>query len=187
MKAPVLYMIPMSALLLCGALGAASAPKAKAAPGMAPTPVPYAVPNLSAMKMFMGTWHCTQPLRGKIRPDTGTTTMALDGQWMMTRDVAPPFDKYRTKSQVTNSYMTYNPINKMWVTVSVDNFGGYMVTSSPGWSGNTIRTTIKMANDGSTGYDVLTKLSATKTTDHFVGTDAKGKVTTGTITCTKTG
>ena len=113
--------------------------------------------------------------------------MALDGQWMMTRDVSPPFDKYRNKSVVSNSYETYNPINKMWVTVNVDNFGGYSVSMSPGWSGKTIRTTIKMSNDGSTGYDVLTKLSDTKTTDHFVGTDPKGKVTSGTITCTKTG
>ncbi len=35
-----------------------------------------------------------------------------------------------------------------------------------------------MSNDGTTGYDVLTKLSETRTTDHFVTKDPKGKVTT---------
>ena len=182
MKTRSLYLIPTSALLLCALIGAA--PKA---PHAAATAVPRTVPNLAAMQMFMGTWHCSQPLRGKTRTDTATTTMTLDGQYMMTRDVSPPFDQYRHIPQVINSYMTYNPINKMWVTIGVDNFGGYFVNTSPGWSGNTIRTTTKMTNDGSSGYDVLTKLSETKTTDRFVTKDPKGKVTTATITCTKSG
>jgi hypothetical protein len=173
-----------SALLLNVFVGAA---RSDAASSAAPTPVPYATPDFSSMQIFLGTWTCHQALRGKIRPDTSTTTMGLNGQYMVTHDVAPPFDKYRTQAVVSDSYFTYNPINHLWVTVGVDNFGGYSLSTSPGWNGNTLTTTTKVTNDGSTGSDVLTKISATQTTDASVSTDAKGNVTRTTTTCTKTG
>jgi hypothetical protein len=154
--------------------------------GAAPTPVPHSVPNFAPMNMFLGTWTCHQMLRGRDRPDTSTTTMALDGQYMMTHDVAPPFDRYRTQTVVTDSYLTYNPLNHMWVTVSIDNFGGYSVSATPGWHGDTMTTTTRLTNDGSKGSDVLTRISSTRTRDTSVSTDAHGHVTRATTTCTKT-
>lgn len=150
-----------------------------------PTPVPRSMPDFAPMQMFMGNWSCHQMLRGRNRPDSSTTTMALDGAYMMTHDVAPPFDQYRTWPAVTDSYETYNPMTHMWVTVSVDNSGDYTVATTPGWSGNTMTTTIQMANDGSTGYDVLTKISNTETKDVSVSTDAHGVVTRANTTCVK--
>ncbi len=111
--------------------------------------------------------------------------MGLDGQYMVTHDVAPPFDKYRTRAQVSDSYFTYNPISHMWVTIYVDNFGGYSVSTTPGWRGNTMTTTTKVTNDGSTGSDVLTRISDTQTSDASVSTDPKGHVTRAKVTCTK--
>ncbi len=139
------------------------------------------------MKMFLGAWTCNQMVRGKNRPDMSTTTMGLDGQYMVTHDVAPAFDKYRSQAVVGDSYTTYNSISHQWVTVAVDSFGGYSVSTSPGWVGNTMSTKTEMTNDGSTGSDVLTKISDTKTSDASVSTDPQGNVTHATISCTKTG
>lgn len=184
MKNTGFLAVACSALLLSVFVGQV---QSNAATAPAPTPVPYAMPDFSSMKFLMGTWTCRQTLRGKIRPDTSTATMGLDGMWMVTHDVAPPFDKYRTRTVVSDSYLTYNPISKLWATVTVDNHGGYFVSTSPGWRGNTLSTTTKLANDGSTGSDVLTKISDKQTSDAGASTDPKGHVTRFKVTCTKTG
>ena len=67
-----------------------------AQPAPAPTTVPMPKPDFSSMMFLTGTWNCTQMLRGKQRPDTSTTTVDSDGMWMVTQDIAPPFDQYRT-------------------------------------------------------------------------------------------
>lgn len=184
MKHMSFAVLACTALLLSVFVGAV---QSNAATAPAATPVPYAMPNFSSMKLLMGTWTCRGIVRGKTRPDTSTTTMGEGGQYMVTHDVAPPFDKYRARAVVSDTYLTYNPINKMWVTLNVDNFGGYFVSMSPGWHGNTLTTTAKMTNDGSTGSDVLTKISNTQTSDMAVNTDPKGHVTHVKTMCTKTG
>jgi hypothetical protein len=80
--------------------------------------------------------------------------------------------------------MTYDATTKQWVQVGVDNGGGYGISTSPGWQGNTITWTTK-GLDGSSGTDVITKNSETQTTDASSGTDAQGHTTNTTITCTK--
>ncbi len=55
MKLTSFYALAIAALL-ASSLGSTVQANAAAA---APTPVPYTMPNLSAMKMFMGTWHCS--------------------------------------------------------------------------------------------------------------------------------
>ena len=113
--------------------------------------------------------------------------MALNGMWMVTHDVAPPFDKFRTTDVISDSYVTYNPINHLWVTTGVDSFGGYFSSSTPGWQGNTITSQTTFTNDGSKSSDVLTKVSDTQTTDVFSNTDADGHVRHNTVACTKAG
>jgi hypothetical protein len=157
-----------------------------AAPDPAPTPVPMPRPDFSPMTFLMGTWTCTQPLRGAVRPDTSTTTMGLDNIWMVSQDTAPPFDQYRTVAIKGTNYMTYDSSLKQWVQIGVDSSGGYGITSSPGWQGNTITWTAKNL-DGSSGTDVITKVSDTETNDDNTATDPAGKVTKTTIHCTKTG
>jgi|SRR5580692_1713866 hypothetical protein len=157
-----------------------------AAPDATYTPVPMPSPDFSSMMFLTGTWSCTQMLRGKQRPDTSTTSLGMDGAWMVGQDTAPPFDQYRTYALKTTTYTTYDATIKQWVSVSVDNSGGYGTSTSPGWDGNTITWTTKNL-DGSSGTDVSTKVSDTQTSDASTGTDAKGNVTKTTITCTKSG
>ena len=152
----------------------------------APTPVPDVKPDLSAMSIFLGTWKCSSIVRGKTRPDTFTGSYTLDDRWIVSHDVAPPFDQYRERAIANDSYTTWNPIKKMWYTTSIDSFGGYGTSTSPGWKGNTLTTTIVSSSDGSLGHDTLTKVSATETKDVAVGYDPKGKAQpVVTTTCKK--
>jgi hypothetical protein len=155
-------------------------------PTAAPTPVPVIKPDFSTMMFLTGTWTCHQPLRGGDRPDTSTTTMSADGVWMVTQDTAPPFDKYRTYAIHGTSYLGWDPTIKQWVQVGVDSSGGYGISSSPGWTGNTIMWTTKNL-DGSSGTDTITKVSDTETNDASSATDTKGAVTTVAIHCVKSG
>lgn len=138
------------------------------------------------MMFLTGSWSCTQMLRGKQRPDTSMTTVAMDGAWMVTQDTAPSFDQYRTYTIKSTNYTTYDSSLKQWVQVGVDSAGGYGIGSSPGWQGNTITWTGK-GLDGSSGSDVVTKVSDTQTSDDSTATDPAGKVTKVTIHCTKAG
>lgn len=156
-----------------------------AAPTPAPTPVANANIDFSSMQFLTGTWTCHQMVRGSNRSDTSTTTMGLNGAYMISHDTAPPFDKYRKFTLRTDTYTTYNPQKKQWISVAMDSTGGYTVVTTPGWNGNTMASTVVMTNDGSSGSDVLTKNGDAKTTDAYIAKDPSGKVTRGTITCTK--
>lgn len=182
MKHAAFVIMACSALLLSVFVGAV---QSSAATSPAPTPVPRTMPNFSSMKFLLGTWTCQATVRGKTRPDTGTTTVGLDGAYMITHDVAPAFDKYRSRAISSDTYVTYNSTSHMWVSVYVDSFGNYAVSTTPGWHGNTLTTTLKLTNDGSTGSDVLTKISDTQTSDASVTTDPKGHATPVKTTCTK--
>jgi hypothetical protein len=153
-------------LVACATIARADAPA---------TPVPDPKPDLSSMSFLVGTWKCHSSARGSARTSTTTYTMDYDGRWLKAHDVAPVFDKFRTRPIVADTWLTYNPDNKMWVNTTVDNFGGYGIAMSPGWDGNKLTSTVAMSNDGSTGIDVLTKTSDTEITDTFTAKDKAGK------------
>ncbi len=174
-----------SAILAIGLVGAPVVSVAQmTAP--APTPVPVPHPDFSSMNFLLGSWTCTQPLRGKTRSETDVYTMSNDGMWMADAATSPPFDQYRTVAQNAMTYMTYDPTVKRWVTVYYDNLGGYGIESTSGWQGNTASWN-GTGLDGSAVADVITKVSDTETTDANTTTDPKGKVTNVTITCKKNG
>jgi hypothetical protein len=169
------------------ALALSSAPvvsTAQMTPAAAPTPVPIPKPDFSSMNFLVGTWTCTQPLRGKIRSETDVYAISNDGMWLVDNATSPPFDQYRTVPQNTTTYMTYDPTIKRWVTTTYDNFGGYGIESTPGWQGN-VATWSGKGLDGGTFGDIITKVSDTETSDASTTTDPKGKVTNVTITCKK--
>lgn len=152
----------------------------------APTPVPDMKPDLSAMNYFLGTWKCVGMVRGKSRPDTITFSTSMDGRWITSHDVAPPFDQYRTRAIHTDAWTTYNPLNHLWVATYIDDFGGYGMSTSPGWNGTSLTTTVTVANDGTTGHDTLTKVSDTRTRDVAWSTSKNGKPNPPvTTTCNK--
>jgi hypothetical protein len=150
----------------------------------APTPVPIPKPDFSPMNFLVGTWTCTQPLRGKTRAETDVYTMSNDGMWLVDAATSPPFDQYRTVAQNTMTYMTYDPTIKQWVTTTYDNFGGYGLESTSGWQGNVASWSGK-GLDGGSYSDVITKVSDTESSDANTTTDPKGVVTTVTISCKK--
>ena len=155
MKRPVLLAIAVFAL------GAACVAPAKSA---SPTPVPDVRPDLSPMAMFLGTWSCKALKSTNSRVVghvfTASTAMAFDGRWMQTDQTTPPFDQYRTRDFVLKTWLTYDTVTKMWVGMTVDNLGGYGLTTSPGWTGNTLVTSDKLiSNGGSLGVDTVTKLN----------------------------
>jgi hypothetical protein len=181
MKQAALAALGVMALIF----GLASTPLISAAsPAPAPTQVPMPRPDFSSMMFLTGSWSCTQMLRGKQRPDTSMTTVGMDGAWMVTQDNAPPFDQYRNYAITGTTYTTYDSSTKQWVQTGVDSSGGYGTGTSPGWQGNTITWTGK-GLDGSSGTDVITKISDTQTSDASTATDPAGKVTKVTIHCTK--
>jgi hypothetical protein len=183
MNKPLVIALSGAALIV-GLAAVPSVSNAQAAP--APTPVAQTKPNFSSMMFLTGTWTCTQQLRGKQRPDTSTTTISMDGMWMVSQDSAPPFDQYRTWTLNGTGYTGYDSTLKQWVTLGVDSGGGYGMQSSPGWQGNTITWTGKNI-DGTPFTDVITKISDTETSDVSTTTDPKGNVTKTTIHCTKSG
>jgi hypothetical protein len=151
----------------------------------APTPVPIPKPDFSSMNFLLGTWTCTQPLRGKTRSETDTYAMSSDGMWMTDSATSPPFDQYRSVPQNSTTNTTYDPTVKQWVLVYYDNFGAYAIASTPGWQGN-VATWNSKGLDGSSVTDAITKVSDTETSDVNTTTDPQGKVTKVTITCKKT-
>ena len=120
------------------AIGLSSAPVVSVAQmtAAAPTPVPVPQPDFSTMNFLIGSWACTQPLRGKSRSETDTYAMScrrhVDGRDGAT---SPPFDQYRTVPQNGMTYTTYDPTIKQWVSVYYDNLGGYGIASASGWDG----------------------------------------------------
>lgn len=169
------------------ALGLTFAPAvSQAQPAPSYTPVPMTKPDFSSIMFTSGTWNCTQMLRGSKRPDTSTTTVGMDGAWMVSQDVAPPFDKYRNYSINSTTYTTYDPSVKQWVQMQMDSGGGYGMSTSPGWDGNTMTWSTK-GLDGSSATDVFTKVSDTQTTDDITTTDAQGHTSKLRIDCMKSG
>jgi len=182
MKHLVFYAVGCALL----AIGLSAAPVVSGAQttAAAPTPVPIPHPDFSSMNFLVGTWTCTEPLRGKTRSETDVYAMSDDGMWLVDTATSPPFDQYRTVPQKEVTYYTYDPTISKWVSLYYDNFGGYALGSSPGWQGN-VATWSSAGLDGSKVGDVITKVSDTETSDANTTTDPKGVVTNVTITCKK--
>jgi hypothetical protein len=174
----------LSSALLAVALFTVPATSVAQMTAAAPTPVPIPHPDFSSMNFLLGSWTCTQPLRGKTRTETDVYTMSDDGMWLVDTATSPPFDAYRSVPQKSITYTTYDPTIKKWVLVYYDNFGGYALGSTSGWQGNTASWSAQ-GLDGSTVADVITKASDTETSDANTTTDPKGNVAHVTIVCKK--
>lgn len=62
-----------------------------------------------------------------------------------------------------DSFITWDPTLKLWVTQTIDNFGTYGLQTSPGWVGNKI-TWSGTNPDGTILSQIETKVSGTKET-----------------------
>jgi hypothetical protein len=151
------------------------------------TPVPDPKPDLSPMMYLVGSWTChsTNPKRPGDRVETQTWRLTLDGRYLQEHTESPSFDKMRGRAIVQDNYLTYDPVTKKWVLLSVDNFGGYGVSTSPGYNGNTIVWTDTLNSGGNPlGTFTETKNGDTKTS-FVVTVPAQGGQDRITGTCTK--
>lgn len=133
---------------------------------------PSSKPDFSSMKFMLGTWTCHERVHGQDHPNTSTATIGMNGQWIVTHDSS------------STSYLGYDRELKKWVTLGVDDSGGYFWASSPGWIGNKLTWNSK-GLDGGTSTFTTTKISDTQTANTFTLTDGKGRVTKGAIACAK--
>jgi hypothetical protein len=85
--------------------------------------------------------------------------------------------------------VTYDPDQHRWVDVYTDNQGGYGVTFSTGWSGNTMVWKDPLFAPGpdviATSPLTVTKVSDTKQTSHNSFKEKSGRMSTVDTTCTK--
>lgn len=114
--------------------------KAPEKPAAAATPsgMPKPAPEMDKIKWMVGTWQCTgKTMASPMGPEHPTEVevkaeMAFDGMWMLAH--------YREKKTAQNptpisseDYWTYDPAQKMFTRVAVDNTGSFMTGTSKGW------------------------------------------------------
>jgi hypothetical protein len=86
--------------------------------------------------------------------------------------------------------VTYDPSTSRWVDIAYDEQGGYNVSTSPGWSGNSITWTdvliTKTNATATTNPTTMTKVSTTKITSRNTFKEPSGRLVTVTSSCSKT-
>jgi hypothetical protein len=147
------------------------------------TPVPDKKPDFSTMAFQLGTWTCKTLKntmgRGAGRVETDVNTMSEDGNYMETDTTSKPFDAARTRTYTTKGWTGYDSARKAWYAFGISNFGGFGMSTSPGWVGNKMIWTDTYATDGSPlGVATYTKLSDTKTTTSYTVKTPHGTETT---------
>jgi hypothetical protein len=111
------------------------------------------------------------------------------GFWMITKTSTKPASYFPYASQMTD-WTTYDRDTSRWVDVSTGSFGAYGVSTSPGWSGDTITWTDALFKPTSDVMaetpTVVTKVSASKWTSPYTFQERSDKqwVTVNTA-CTK--
>jgi len=120
---------------------AAAKPVAPAAPAVAATPPPPApkpAAELDQLKMFEATWRCEgkQPA-GPMGPEqdyksTFKGKKDVDSFWI-SFEYGQKKSKAHPMPIMAKGYIGYDPAAKRYVSMGVDNMGGSVTESSPGW------------------------------------------------------
>lgn len=155
------------------------------------TPIPSTPkPDFSKMTFLTGNWSCSvkSSRRATAFQTTSSATLSPDGYWLITKTTTHK-TAWMGRDLIGEDRMTYDPSTSRWIDVSYDNGGGYNVSVSPGWSGNSITWTdvviTKTNATASTNPTTLTKVSDTKTTSKNTFKEPSGRLVTVTSTCTK--
>jgi hypothetical protein len=155
------------------------------------TPIPMSPkPDFSKMMFMTGTWTCST--KSSRRPAAFQTTqvgsMSSDGYWLIVKSTTQK-TPWMSSQLTSEDKMTYDPSTSRWIDIATDDQGGYNVSTSPGWSGNSITWTdavITQTNaTASTNPTTMTKVSDTKTTSANSFKEPSGRVVNVTATCTK--
>lgn len=172
----------LAAVLLFGGAGVAQTES---------TPIPTSPKtDFSKMQFLTGNWTCDVNSSRRPGPYETTSQAAIssDGHWLVTRTLVHK-SSWIPASFVSEDRMTYDPSTSRWVDISTDQTGGYNVSTSPGWKGNTIVWTdvliTKSNNTASTNPTTITKVSDAKTTSTNSFKEPSGRLVTVKTTCTK--
>jgi hypothetical protein len=159
---------------------------------MESTPAPKpAKPNFSAYAFMVGTWACSTKSARRPAPYETTMTYAMDpsGYWLIGKSTtkAVPWFPYENSGE---DQITYDGDTGRWIDTFTGDFGGYDLSESKGWQGNTI---VWHDLAFARGKDVasqtnftITKVSASKMTSALTFTTVKGRSVGVRGTCTKT-
>lgn len=159
--------------------------------GVEATPIPRDLkPDFSAMSFQVGTWDCMVDSSRRPRPfaTTATTAISPDGYWLVTKTITGkvPWNPIRIAN---TDYVTYDRTTSRWLDISMDDFGAYDVSASPGWTGNALVWTElvyqKLHGLTSSHRRTVTKLSDTKTVVDQSFAEASGKHVSVKTACTK--
>jgi hypothetical protein len=172
----------------------AAKPAAPAAPVAAtpPPPAPKPAAELDQLKMFEGTWRCDgkQPA-GPMGPEQTYKSSFkgkkdVDSFWLAF-EYAQKKSKVHTMPITAKGFLGYDPTAKKYVTMGVDNMGGSISESSPGWEGDKL----VFSGDGQMGGQKISfRETYTKKSDKemtWSGEMKMGKdwINVGTDTCKK--
>jgi hypothetical protein len=188
--APVAAAKPATAQAPAPAGAKPAAPVAAAAPPPPPAPKPAA--ELDQLKMFEGTWKCDgkQPA-GPMGPEqvyksTFKGKKDVENFWLAF-EYSQKKSKVHTMPISAKGYLGYDPAAKKYVTLGVDNMGGSMSETSPGWEADKLT----FSGDGQMGGQKISfRETYTKTGDKTMvwsGEMKMGKdwIPVGTDTCKK--
>lgn len=121
---------------------------------------------------FIGTWSCVGgELKAKPMTAGVTWTYALGNTLVDERIDVPPAGK--SQSYRSGGYASYETQHKRVVSVMTDQYGGWAVTWTGGWVGNTLTFHDLASDDNMIGSAVDTRISASAF-DHL--RYSKGKV-----------
>lgn len=156
------------------------------------TPIPPAPkPDFSAMQFLVGTWDCSTMSARRPGPykTTVTTTIEPNGYWMVNKSLIHKASWIPAEFSGEDR-MTYDASTQRWIDISTDEGGGYDITTSTGWKGNTIvwdeLTYTKTNNTASENSTTVVKNSDTKTTATSSFTEPGGRAVKVTTVCNKT-
>ena len=170
--------------------GAAN-PAVAAAPAT-PPPAPKPAAELDQLKMFEATWRCEgkQPA-GPMGPEqdyksTFKGKKDVESFWL-SFEYSQKKSKAHAMPIMAKGYIGYDPSAKKYVSMGVDNMGGSVTESSPGWEGDKLTFT----GDGQMGGQKISfRETYTKKGDKemiWAGEMKMGKdwIPVGTDTCKK--
>ena len=124
------------------ATAAAPAPTATkpvaAAPAAPPPPAPKPAAELEQLKMFEATWRCEgkQPA-GPMGPEQDYKSTFKGKKDVESFWISFEYSQKKSKAHampvMAKGYIGYDPAAKKYVSLGVDNMGGSVTESSPGW------------------------------------------------------
>jgi hypothetical protein len=90
---------------------------------------------------------------------------------------------------VSDDRVTYDASNSQWIDINTDDFGGYDVSTSPGWTGaNIVWTDLAYPKVNATAQNnptTQTKVSDTQWTSQSTFKEPSGRLVSVKTTCTK--